>query len=73
MSVNKKFQLNQSNRLAGYRQHINIYTNVLFYYKYIDKETFDPPFKKLHLRKLCLAEEIKTIYLFLSKQRNKLT
>ena len=30
MSVHKKFQPNQSSRLAGYTQHI--YTNVVFYY-----------------------------------------
>ena len=35
MSVQKKFQSNQSSRLAGYREHI--YMNVLFYY--IDKQT----------------------------------
>ena len=32
MSVHKKCQPNRSSRLAGYRKHIYIYTNVLFYY-----------------------------------------
>ena len=32
MSVHKKFQPNWSSRLAGYTQHIYIYTIVLFYY-----------------------------------------
>ena len=32
MSVHKKIQPNLSSRLAGYREHIYIYSNVLFYY-----------------------------------------
>ena len=38
MSVHKKFQPIRSSRLAGYRQHIYIYTNFLFYY--IDFQKF---------------------------------
>ena len=32
LSVHKKVQSNRSSCLAGYGQHIYIYTNVLFYY-----------------------------------------